>query len=154
MFLIFLGLWWIDAPVFDAPRLALSGTIHAGIGLGMGIALLSLLVMGAAALPLLIWVGGRGPLSFRKVLFLGAVAGNVPFPVIVIAVLLVQLTKGTLSWDVSRLWDGLFGTVRAVALGLVIGPASAAVFWVVGVWGTEAQRLGLPRSRPSNDTGH
>jgi hypothetical protein len=63
---------------------------------------------------------------------MGALAGQLPFAAIVIAIVSVQLASGTLSWSVPQLWYGLFGTIRAVMLGLVIGPASAAVFWAVG----------------------
>jgi type III secretory pathway component EscT len=59
---------------------------------------------------------------------------------IVVAILVMHLVNATLSTEVAGLWYGVNGSVRAIALGLLIGTISAAVFWVVGIRGTELRR--------------
>jgi hypothetical protein len=137
MFLTYLALWFSGARVFEGPPFDLKGAVHAAAGLALGVTIIGFAVTGVAVLPL-VWMGSRGPLSLKNVLFLGAALGNVPFAVIVVAILLVQLRNGSLSSDVPRLWYGLYGAVRAIALGFWIGISSAAVFWVIGVRGTES----------------
>jgi len=71
-----------------------------------------------------------------------AILGNLPFFLIVLAVL---ATDGRHSSDVARLRDGSAGAMRATALGFGYGVVSALLFWLVAVWrqpqgGDAAQR--------------
>lgn len=132
MFIIDVGLSYSGIHVFNGTPY---NPVDAAIGLALGVTIIGFGVTGAAV-PAVLWMASRGRLSLRNVLLLGAALGNVPFAAIVVSILVVQVVNGTLSHDVARLWDGLYGTVRAIALGLLIGPASAAVFWVIGVSGT------------------
>jgi hypothetical protein len=126
--------WWSGVRVFEGPLSDWPRAKDAAISLGVGGTILALIVTGAAV-PLLVWMRRRGPLSLGRFLSLGVVLGNLPFALIVLSIVAVQLVKGTLSGDVARLWYGFSGTVRALALGLAIGPTSAAVFWAIVVRG-------------------
>jgi hypothetical protein len=142
MFITYLALWFSGARLFEGPLFDLKGAVHAAAGLALGVTIIGFVVTGVAVLPL-VWMGSRGPLSLKNVLLLGAALGNVPFAVIVVSILLMRLRNGTLSSDVPRLWYGLYGAVRAIALGFWIGISSAAVFWVIGVRGTESDESGF-----------
>jgi len=48
--------------------------------------------------------------------------------------------RETLSGDIGRFWYGLPGALARIAIGLVSGTASAAVFWLIGVRGNLLQR--------------
>jgi hypothetical protein len=117
----------------------------AAMSLGAGVATLSLCVTVLAALPGAIWMARHDMLSFRNVLLLGAALGNLPFVVIVAAIVVTEFAKGTLSSDVPRLWEGTFGTVRAIALGLLVGTPTAAVFWLIGLWRNDVERSAFLR---------
>jgi hypothetical protein len=139
MFVTYVALWFSGARVFEGPVSDLNGTLDAAVGLALGVTIIGFVVTGVATLAVA-WMVSRGPMSLSNLLFLGAALGNVPFVLIVVAILLVQLMNGTLSSDVARLWYGLYGAVRAISLGCWIGACSAAVFWVIGVRGTELER--------------
>jgi hypothetical protein len=148
MFITSVGLWYLGAWVFEGNTPSdLMGAADIAVGLAWGVAIIGFVVTWGGALPAFLSMSARGPMSLRKVLLLGAALGNLPFPVIVVSILVVQLVNGTLSSDVARLWYGLYGTVRAIALGLLIGTSSAAVFWVIGVSGTMRDGSG-PSSSP------
>jgi hypothetical protein len=115
------------------------GSTDAAASLAMGVGLLAL-VMTGCAIPLLVWLNGRGPLSLSKVLLLGAALGNAPLALIVFVIVLAHPIRETLSGDIGRLWYGLPGALARIAIGLVSGTASAAVFWLIGVRGNLRQR--------------
>lgn len=141
MFLTYMGLWYVGIYVFEGPPPSDGlGARHIAMGLAFYVTLVAVAMTGAAV-PAVLWIGSRGRLTLRNLLLLGAVLGNVPFALIVVSILVVQLMKSTLSPDVARLWYGFYGTVRAVALGLLLGISSAAVFWVIGIRGGEAESV-------------
>lgn len=135
MFISYLGLWYSGFRVFEGTPY---DPLDSAVSIALGVSMIAFFATGAA-LRALVWMARRGPLSLGRVVALGAVLGNVPFVLIVASIFVVQLFRGTLSSDVARFWYGASGAVRAIALGLSIGPASAAVFWVVGIWGSEVQ---------------
>ena len=116
-------------------------SIDAAGSLGMGVGILAVM-MTICAVPSVAWLDGRGPLSLRKVLLLGAALGNAPFAIIVLGVVVAHPMSETLSGDIGRFWYGFPGAVQRVAMGLTCGIGSAAAFWVVGVRGTAMHRGG------------
>jgi hypothetical protein len=107
----------------------------AAITLGGAVTLVAFVTTIAVAFPAVMAMIGR-PLSLSRVLFCGALIGQLPVAAGVAGTIFVEAVRGTLSWDVPRLWYGWFGTGRLVVLGLFCGLASAAAFWLVGVRGT------------------
>lgn len=123
-----------DGPSYAArPRAALAIATLAGI--------LGLLVTLCGALPVVTWLMRRGPVRLSQLLLAGLVLGNAPFAAFVAMLLpfaLIHLASGTL-WDrMLPLGELLGGTLRSVTIGSAMGLLSAAVFWFVGLRGTEA----------------
>jgi len=104
------------------------------------VTLIAFFVTFAAAVPIVTTMAKRGPLSFKQVVLFGAAIGQAPFIAIVAGILIVQTITGHLSSDVAKSWDGIYGTLCAIVLGVAIGGSTAAAFWVIGVWGTEWDR--------------
>jgi hypothetical protein len=48
-----------------------------------------------------------------------------------------HIAAGTISQHVAPLWSLLAGALRVVLLGTAVGSISAAVFWFVGLRGTD-----------------
>jgi hypothetical protein len=95
-------------------------------GLAAGIA--GLFVTIAGAIPALLWMLRRRPISRRRTLVSGAVLGNLP-GIIIMALVAAQLLRqdgGLRSGDVT---DGAIIAVRALVVGSLMGTACAAVFW-------------------------
>jgi hypothetical protein len=134
-FLIFIGQWYGRLGFF--PGSPYSNPIEAAISVAAGVTVIAFMSTVTVALPLLVWRATRGPLSLLSVLSIGAIVGQVPFIVIVASIMVVQVVNGTLSWSVSDLWYGWYGTLRAFVLGLLIGPSTAMTFWLVGIRRTE-----------------
>jgi hypothetical protein len=111
-------------------------SLDSAASLGMGVGMLAVLMTALGAVPAVVWLKRRRPLSLRTLLLLGAALGNVPFAIIILGIVVVHLVSGTLSMDVGRNWYGLQGAVVRTVLGLVCGMGSAAVFWAVAVRGT------------------
>jgi hypothetical protein len=138
MFVIYLGLWYGGArTVFEGTPI---DPIDSAGALALGVGIIAVVVTIFGAVPSVTWLIRRGPLSLRKLLVLGAALGNAPFAAIVAGILVTHLVKGTPSPYAARLWFGLYGAVRAIALGLVIGMVSATVFWAVAIRSTERER--------------
>jgi hypothetical protein len=141
MFVLYLALWYSGVRVFEGTPI---DPVDSAAALATGVGIIAIVVTIFGAVPAMTWLIRRGPLSLQTVLLLGATLGNVPFAMIVVAILVMHLVNGTLSTDVAGLWYGVHGSVRAIALGLLIGTISAAVFWVVGIRGTELRRASSP----------
>ena len=114
---------FVAAGIGGRPVDMLDGAI--AFGLGMGIA--SLLVIVFGALPLLVWLLKRGPVTLRHALLSGAALGNLP--VLLIVIRLLSMGLGSEAFFGGREWA--LGAWRAVLVGSAIGMASAAVFWLV-----------------------
>lgn len=138
MFIILLALWYSGVHAFEGPP---AEPVDVAVGIAFGVTIIAIYVIGCGAVPAVIWLANRGPLPLRKVLLLGAVLGNVPFALIIAGIILTQFVNGTLSSEVGRLWYGFPGAIRNIALGVVIGMSSAAVFWLIAVRGTEVERV-------------
>jgi hypothetical protein len=106
--------------------------------LGMGVAILAVVMTVFGAVPTVVWLNRRQPLSLGRLLIAGAALGNVPFTFIILGVVAAHAGSGTLSADIGRSWGGLSGAVVRAAMGLICGTGSAAAFWFAGVRGTPA----------------
>jgi hypothetical protein len=99
-----------------------------------------------AAVPGVLWLERSGSLTFGRLVALGSLLGNVPFALIVMVIIVVQMSSGTPLADIGRYWYGMSGFAVRTALGVAAGAGSAAAFWLVSVCGTpsEAGRSSLP----------
>ena len=57
----------------------------------------------------MLWLNRKGWLTFGRLVALGAILGNLPFVVIVIGIISVQLVSGTPVPEIGRNWYGLSG---------------------------------------------
>ncbi len=105
MFISYLGLWYSGFRVFEGTPY---DPLDSAVSIALGVSMIAFFATGAA-LPALVWMARRGPLSLGRVVALGAVLGNVPFVLIVASIFVVQLFRGTLSSDVARFWYGASG---------------------------------------------
>ena len=116
--------------LFPLLALTIEGTpdmIDGAVAFGLGIGIASVLVIVFGALPLLVWLLKRGPVTRRHALVAGAVLGNLPW-----VPFAMRLLSMGLGWEVltgGHQW--LLGAWRAVLFGSAIGMASAAVFWLL-----------------------
>jgi hypothetical protein len=116
-----------------------SHPVGAALSFAIGAGLVAFVVT-VGAVPIVSWLLSRGPLSANQVIIGGAVLGNVPFALTVMAIVVTQAVRGTMPSDVGHLWYGVAGAIRAVALGSFLGTASAAVFWGVAGGGAHLGR--------------
>jgi hypothetical protein len=86
--------------------------------------------------PGVLWLNRKGWLTFGRLFALGAVLGNLPFVLIVMGIIFVQLVSGTPVPEIGRYWYGVSGFLVRTAMGVVRGGGSAAAFWLVAVCGT------------------
>ena len=100
--------------------------------------------------PGVLWLNRKGWLTFGRLVALGAVLGNLPFALIVINIILVQLVSGTPVSEIGRNWGGVSGFLVRTTLGMVAGAGSATAFWLVAVSGTtdEPGPSSLPLNAP------
>lgn len=117
------------------PRGAPIDSLDSVLGFGSGVLILALVVTIFFAIPAVNWLAGRGPLSLRRLMALGALLGNIPFITIAVVVAAVQLARGTLTADVGQYWEGSAGALVRVAMGIIVGAGSALILWVVAIEG-------------------
>jgi hypothetical protein len=131
MFATCLLLWRLDVWIFEG-----SGSFDAAVSLGLGIVIVAAPATGIA-IPVVLWLLWRERLSLRNLLLTGVVVGNVPFAVIVAGIVGTQYSRGSLNWDVGRLWFGGYGAARAIVLGTAFGTVLAGFFWIVALRGSD-----------------
>lgn len=124
------GLAFVAFPVVEHTGRALHGRISvdpldAAASLAAGVAIVAFLVTLCGAVPAVLWLVRRGPLTLKTVLLSGLVLGNAP--VLIGAVL-------------AGFGSGAFGAIRAIVFGSYLGFGSAFVFWVVTVRGSNRVR--------------
>ncbi len=115
--------------------------IQAARTVGAGVAILGVAI-GGLAVYLILLIGVWRPLTFRVVVGLGAILGNLPFAFLVMIVVSLQLGHGHSSTEIAKGWHGLPGAVQDIVMGTVTGVISSAIFWMVGIW-----RTGLEHGR-------
>jgi hypothetical protein len=122
--------------------------VPAARSIGGGVAIVSV-VLTQIAVGLLLIIAVWRPLTFRTVVGVGAILGNVPFAFVVWVSALAELLRGNVSTEISRHWYGWPGAIRDIALGTVTGAIASAVFWMIGIWKTGLEhRLLRDSARP------
>ena len=108
---------------------------------------LGLIVTLGGAVPAVLWLVKRGPISLRHLVAVGLVLGNAPFLLylsgFVLPATLAHLAAGTMSQHLLPLSSLVAGTLRALAIGSVMGTVSAIVLWFLGIRGTDADGLAV-----------
>jgi hypothetical protein len=102
--------------------------------LGSMTGFLGLLVTVFGAMPTVLWLIQRGPVSFRQVFVAGLILGNVPFALFATVAargLLVHLIAGTIGDHLVPISELIAGNLSAIAIGSIVGGISATVFWCV-----------------------
>lgn len=138
VFIAFAVLWsFTDSAAIGA---RLRDPIGSAVSMGMAAGLVGVFVTVLGAVPALVWLLHRGPISFAHVMIAGAAFGNLPFAVGVILMLASSMTRGTMPPHVGDLWYGIQGALQTIGVGLFSGMSSAAVFWLVALEGSELVR--------------
>lgn len=110
---------------------------HAAVMFSFVAGLFGLVVTFGGAAPLAFWRLKRGPIPLRQSLVDGLVLGNAPFVLYVVALILpftvLHMVMGTMSGRWLSVSELVFGTLRAVTIGSVLGMASGAIFWFLGI---------------------
>jgi hypothetical protein len=154
------ALAFLSFPLVDYSGRALYGgfpadTVDAAISFAFGVSIVALFVTVCGALPIVLYLLKRGPLTLKEVLVGGAALGNAPFILVVAGIVASQVARGTMSSEVGHLWYGLPGAIRSTAISSFIGLGSAAVFWVVaGRRILHAHGRGVPRQTCGVQTNH
>jgi hypothetical protein len=100
----------------------------AAVGLAVGGGIAGTLVTVLAALPILMWLLKKGPLTRKQVLRFGIVLGNVPVALILISLAASRLTQGP-TLELGDMSTGATTALFAILFGSTVGVASAALFW-------------------------
>jgi hypothetical protein len=140
-FVAFLTFWTLlpQRPVVAGTMIASGGssTIDNALAAAAGAVLLAILVTVFAAVPAVSWLAGRGRVTLRTSLLLGAALGNAPFVIGLIVGLVYQIAHGTVPDHPAELWYGAAGALRVMASGCFVGAGSAAAFWLIALRGPE-----------------
>ncbi|HYN06504.1 MAG TPA: hypothetical protein VES67_03845 [Vicinamibacterales bacterium] len=78
-------------------------------------------------------------MTLRLIVAFAVLPPAVAFALIVASIVVGQLLRGGLSPEVSQLWFGWRGALRAILLGLWVGTTAAMLFWAIGVRGNERE---------------
>ena len=100
----------------------------AALSLAFGVGIAALLITVFAAVPVFLRLLRRGHFSRGEVVCWGALLGNIPSALIVLA-LASQLLRSGAAVNLDNLTYGVPGAARAIILGAVVGAGSALVFW-------------------------
>lgn len=130
---VYITQWYFELSLFPS-NTYLDSVLDAAVSLGLSVAILAFLTTAIVAVPGLYLLFRTGDLSPLRVIALGALAGQAPFMLIALVVVVTQLVQGRPLADASQAWHGTFGMVRAVGLGAWLGSTSAATFWFVALW--------------------
>ena len=124
-----------------SPIVALGGAGSGGAGIFAFLAgVAAVVVVPAGAVPIFLTVKRRGRITLSQTLFAGAALGNAPGALLALMgafFALLHVVGGTISQHLSPLTSLLVGALRIVVLGTAVGTISAAVFWFVGLRGTD-----------------
>lgn len=133
MAVVYLAQWYFDLSLFPT-NTDLNRALDAAISLGLSVGILAFVTTVVVATPGLLLLFRTGNLSPLRVIALGAIAGQAPFMLIALGIVLTQVAQGRPLADASQSWGGTFGVVRAIGLGALLGSTSAATFWFVALW--------------------
>ena len=108
----------------------------------------SVVTFGGAA-PLAFWRLRRGSIPLRQSVVDGLLLGNVPFLLYVVAFVLpltvMHMVNGTMSGRWLPVTELVLGALRAIVIGSLLGMASGAIFWAIGLRETDDRPLSLLR---------
>ena len=107
----------------------------------MLVGVVAALVTVGGAVPVVLSLIKRGPLTVGRLVLAGVALGNAPLALYAAAVAffaILHLAAGTMSQHLMPLSSLLAGTLRAVLFGSAMGAASAVVFWFVGIRGADS----------------
>ena len=123
------------------PLVALEGARSGGVGVFAFLAAVAaVVVVPAGAVPAFLTLKRRGRITLSQTLYAGAALGNAPgalFAVMTAFFALLHVVSGTISQHLAPLSSLLAGALRIVVLGTAVGTISAAVFWFVGLRGSD-----------------
>jgi hypothetical protein len=122
-----------------------SGPSEIALALAMTAGLVAVFVTVFGVIPMVAWLMGRGQLSLRTLVLLGAALGNAPFALLCLFIFVSHVAQGRLPDNPGDLWYGPSGAFRTVTEGLFVGMGCAAVFWAVCIRGSD---VSIPRGRP------
>ena len=101
------------------------------------------------AAPLAFWRLKRGPIPLRQSVVDGLLLGNAPFALYVVGLVLpltvMHMVNGTMSGRWLPVSELVFGTLRAIVIGSLLGMASGVIFWVLGLRQTDDRPISLLR---------
>ena len=100
--------------------------MDAAVAVAFGAGFASIFVVAFVAVPVYMWLARRGRVTLRQSLIAGAILGNLPGMLIVVA---AALTGAGAEPGLSGLTYGLLGALRAIAIGAIVGTGAAAAFW-------------------------
>jgi hypothetical protein len=110
---------------------------EAAVSFALLTGLMGLVVTVGGAIPVVLWLMRRGAVSLRQLIAAGVLLGNAPFVLYVIGLVLpltiLHLVRGTMSQHLLPFSDLIAGTLRAMAIGSVLGALSSLVFWFLGI---------------------
>ena len=112
--------------------LPIANPVGMAAGMGLIAGVFAVLVTVFCAVPALLWLLRRGPVSLGQVLGAGALLGNLPLAATSVLVLREQMAHGT-PLRAANSPDAL---IRLIAAGTFVGIASAAVFWLIAIRGS------------------
>src|SRR5439155_9744130 len=114
-----------------------SDPVDAAISFAAGVAIVSLVVTVAGAVPTVAWLLTRGRLSITQIIITAVALGNAPFAISVAGVVLFYIAGTATLADVGYvLFSGPMGAVHALVIGSVMGVVSGVIFWAVAIRGT------------------
>ena len=105
-------------------------TVSGALGMGLVAGLVAVFVVVFCAIPVFAWLIRRGTVSLTQVLLAGAILGNLPFGL----GMFFALASGPAIATITGFY-GLDGIIRSTVIGLFVGTASSAVFWLVASTG-------------------
>jgi len=117
-----------------------SAPSHVALSLALTAGVMAVFVTVFGVLPLVAWLMGRGRLSLRTLVFLGAALGNAPFAVLCLLIFVSHLARGTMPANPGDFWHGPGPAFHMITEGIFVGMGCAAVFWAVAIRGTEVDQ--------------
>jgi hypothetical protein len=139
-FILSLASNYLGVPVIDPG----DSLVEFSMGLAFSAIFVGVPITCFGAVPLFVWMSGRGPLSFRHTLWAGAVLAVAWYVLLIVAIPVVSGLNRTLAGDMRRM-SSAFDGVRLlgfIAFLGVIGMGSAAAFWMISIRGTELDGTG------------
>jgi hypothetical protein len=132
-------LLWPDGPFAGSQW---HDPVDAAISFAAGVAIVSVVMTAAGALPAVAWLAGRKQLSLKPIVLAAIVLGNTPYGVVAIGTVLFYVLGMTTLADLRYvLLDAPVGALRAVLVGSTVGALSGLVFWAIAVAGEYEEQV-------------